>query len=307
MRVLVTGANGFIGGAVRQALRRRGIEAHEVTRRAQTSPDGGHSHTLDLFDIPMRRALLRKIRPTHLVHLAWITDHGRYWHSPENTEWVRASLGLLEDFVDNAGRHAFVAGSCAEYDWHTGNALSCATTPLRPSSAYGAAKANLWRTACALAEKRRLTLAWGRIAFPFGPGEAEERLVPSLVRSLLREQPARCGPGHVARDFIPVDDVADAIAHLCCQGHTGTVNICSGQCTPVAAIAEKLGTLTGRADLLRVGAFAARPHEPAALPIDASSLRATGWLPSIGLDEGLSRCVAWWQARMAQATLGVPA
>lgn len=224
MRVLLTGANGFIGSAVRRAMRRRGIEVHEVTRRPQASSDSGHSHTLDLFDIPMRRALLRKIRPTHLVHLAWITDQGRYWHSPENAEWARASLGLLEDFVDNAGRHAFVAGSCAEYDWHTGNALNCATTPLRPRSAYGAAKASLCRAASALAEKRSLELAWGRIAFPFGPGEAEERLVPSLVRSLLREQPARCGPGHIARDFIPVDDVADAITYLCCRSHGSIVD-----------------------------------------------------------------------------------
>lgn len=307
MRVLVTGANGFIGGAVRRAMRRHGVEVHEITHRVQAVSNGGCSHTLDLFDVPMRRALLRKIRPTNLVHLAWVTDHGRYWHSPENGGWERTSLGLLDDFVDIAGTHAFVAGSCAEYDWHTGAALSCATTSLRPSTAYGAAKAGLWRAASTLADQRGFKLAWGRIAFPFGPGEAEGRLVPSLVQSLLQERPARCGPGHVARDFIPVDDVADAIAHLCCQGYAGAVDICSGQCTTVGAIAEKLGKLTGRSDLLHIGALAARPHEPTVLPIDGSSLRATGWLPRVGLDEGLRRSVEWWKARMAATTIGVPA
>lgn len=295
MRVLVTGANGFIGRAVLARLRADGADVHALGRQAVVT-EGVTAHAVDLLAPGATAALLARLRPSHLVHLAWTTTPGRYWEDPVNHGWVTASLALLRDFAAAGGRHAFFAGSCAEYDWQHG-ALDETTTPLRPRTRYGRCKAALGLLAGDLAEALGVSLAWGRIHFPYGPGEHPERLVPQLARKLLAGAPAATGPAAVARDFIHVDDLAAAIALLLRQGHHGALDLCSGRSTEVGEIARRIAALLGREDLLRLGALPARPGDPLRLEGTPRALRALGWAPQVELDAGLRQCVETWRAR----------
>ncbi len=274
MRVLVSGAGGFIGRAVLARLRAEGAQVQALDLRA---PDAA-------------MACMERLRPSHLVHLAWTTTPGRYWEDPANHAWVQTSLRLLRGFAAAGGQHAFFAGSCAEYDWSDG-ALDEATTPLRPSSRYGRCKAQLGLRALQMGAELGVGLAWGRIHFPSGPGERPERLVPQLVRQLRSGVPAATGPAEVARDFIHVDDVAAAIARLAQARHHGALDLCSGHSTKVGTIARRIAALLGREDLLRLGALPARPGEPLRLTSTPRTLLGLGWAPRIGLDEGLRQCV----------------
>jgi nucleoside-diphosphate-sugar epimerase len=101
-----------------------------------------HWQHCDLLDSEKVSALLKKVKPTHLLHFAWITAHGEFWTSLENLRWVRASLDLLEAFVKNGGRRAVVAGTCAEYDWQYGY-CSEQITPLIQTTLYGICKHSL--------------------------------------------------------------------------------------------------------------------------------------------------------------------
>lgn len=280
MRVLVTGAEGFIGRAVVARLRSAGAEVLAPGRQ-----------TLDLLQPGAAAGWMVAQRPSHLVHLAWTTTPGRYWNDPANHDWVEASLALLRAFATHGGRHAFLAGSCAEYDWQAGE-IDEARTPLRPATRYGRCKAALGVLAPDLGAALGVTVAWGRIHFPYGPGERPERLVPQLLQRLQAGQPAPTGPGAVERDYIHVVDIAEAVAQLLAVAHHGALDVCTGQGTQVGEIAAQLGRLTGRSDLLRIGALPPRAGEPLRLVGAPHTLRQLGWQPRRTLAEGLRQCVA---------------
>lgn len=292
-RVLVTGADGFVGRPLVDRLCAAGAEVHTVSRRARPARDDAavQRHALDLFDAPARARLVARLRPAVLVHLAWTTEHGRYWHDRANLGWVDATLGLLDDFATAGGRIAFMAGSCAEYDWHDARPLDARRTALRAATLYGRCKAETSRRALAFADRRGVRLAWGRIAFPFGPGEAPGRLVPSLARALCAGEPARFGPPEVARDFVPVRDLAAMIVHVLQAGHHGALDLASGRLTTVGDVAAHLARAAGRPDLLRPGALPPRDGDPVTLPIEPHALRSLGWHRAVDLEAALRECL----------------
>ena len=65
---------------------------------------------------------MKDLRPSHLLHFAWYVTPGKFWTSPENIDWLQASLDLVTSFLDCGGERSVIAGTCAEYDW-TGNGI----------------------------------------------------------------------------------------------------------------------------------------------------------------------------------------
>jgi len=251
---------------------------------------------VDLLEPDAAARLVDEVRPTHLLHLAWYAEPGAFWESPENARWLDASVRLLDAFAASGGRRAVVAGTCAEYDWSGDGVLAERSTPLAPRSAYGAAK-NALRLA---AEELPFALGWGRVFFLYGPHEDPRRLVASVARSLLAGEPARTTDGRQLRDFLHVADAGDAFAALLDSGVEGAVNIGSGEGVAVAEVVERLAALTGRPDLVQLGALAAPPDEPPQLVADAGRLRdEVGWRPARSLDDGLRETVEWWRAATA--------
>jgi len=111
-RILITGASGFIGRQAVLALRGSGDEVHTVQHTARQMSDS-RNHTVDLLDSQQVTRLMERVKPTHLIHLAWYAEHGKYWTSPLNLEWVAASLKLFQAFIVNGGQRAVLAGTRA--------------------------------------------------------------------------------------------------------------------------------------------------------------------------------------------------
>jgi nucleoside-diphosphate-sugar epimerase len=150
----------------------------------------------------------------------------------------------------------------------------------------------------ALANEVGFELAWGRIFFLYGPGEAATRLVPSVVRALLEGTPAAVSEGSQIRDFLHVDDVAEAFVALLDGDVQGPVNIGSGNGVAIREVVELAGAAAGRPDLIRFGAVETRPGEPVSLVADVRRLRdEVGFRPRIALEDGLADAVGWWQNR----------
>lgn len=304
-RVLVTGASGFIGRHVLAPLQERGFEVHAVTSHAVPPADttqGVRWHRVDLLDAGAHDELLAAATPSHLLHLAWYAEHGRFWSSTENVRWVSATLALVQAFAAAGGTRAVLAGSCAEYRWGEPGPCIEDVTPLEPATLYGTAKHATHAVLRAAAPELGIECAWGRVFFLYGPDEAAGRLVASVARALVAGQRAATGEGTQLRDFMHVADVARAFAGLLGSKVTGAVNIGSGQARPVRDVIEAIAAAAGRGDLLDVGALPARPGDPAELFADATRLRdEVGFVPEIALHDGIERTVDWWRRRSHQA------
>ncbi len=303
-RVLVTGATGFIGRHVVQVLSQRGYEVHAVGRRASpVAADCGYSHRSDLLVPGVAAQLIKDVAPEGLIHLAWEVGHGGAWRSDLNDRWREATVDLVGAFAA-PDRRAILAGTCAEYRWDNSLCVEGAT-PITPSTPYGQAKDAAREGAQVIAQEAGLSLAWARIFFTFGPGEAPERLVPSVIRAVLSGEAAETTHGMQIRDYLYVEDLADALVTLLESDLQGEINVASGEPTRLKWLAARAAEMAGDARRLKLGARSARPHEPERILADVSRLdRDVGWHPRIGLEDGLARTVGWWRATTAQGESG---
>lgn len=289
-RILVTGARGLIGRHALPVLAEGGAALHAVSRDG-AGPGATMWHACDLTDPQAAAELVRELRPTHLLHLAWTTTHGKFWSDPANLDWVAASLALLRAFAESGGVRAVLAGSCAEYDF-AAPAPWREDAPLRPQTLYGAAKDSLRRLAEAFCTQRKISFAWGRVFLLAGDGEAPARLVPSLAAALRAGRPAATGPGERVLDLMDTRDAGRAFAALLAGDLTGAVNVATGQGVTLAALATRMATLAGRPELAAPGTLPARAGDPPVLLADTTRLHETGFRPRHTLDDTLRGALA---------------
>ncbi len=297
--VLVTGGSGFVGRHAVRALADQGIEVHPVSRRRR-SDEAVRWHVCDLLAPGAATELIESVRPSHLLHLAWTSEPGEFWTSPDNERWVEASTALLEAFAGSGGERAVIAGSCAEYDWSGDGDLDEASTPLRPATPYGRAKVELGEFASELAARRGFSLAWGRLFFLYGPGEHPERMVASVARHVLAGEPAPAPVGNQIRDYLYAPDAGAALAALLRSEIGGAVNVASGEPIEIARLLELVAAAAGDPALLRPGALPARSDDPLRLVAKVDRLSGeVGWRPAHSLEQGIEATVGWWRERLA--------
>ena len=291
-KVILTGASGFIGQNTSAALAAEGYELHLLSRRQPAAGGAGIWHSCDLLDSKAVEGIMDKIKPDSLLHLAWYAEHGKYWESPLNLDWLSATLNLARAFAESGGKRLVCVGSAAEYDW------SCSVcheknSPLVPSSLYGAAKHSLNITLEAFARNVKLSYAWARLFSVFGPGENLKRFVPAVTLALLKGQPPVCPSPELKRDFLYVKDMSAALIALLCSEVTGPVNIASGQPLMAKDLIANIARLTGKADNTSYGSA------PSPYPLviaDVARLRnEVGWQPAFSLEQALSETITYWK------------
>jgi nucleoside-diphosphate-sugar epimerase len=299
-KVLLTGARGFVGRQIANALAKLDFEIHAVSSTGSDPSIPAHRwHQANLMDSGATEALLSDVKPSHLVHAAWDTTHGAYWTSDANYAWVSASLGLLEAFQAAGGRRLVVLGSCAEYDWRFGY-CSEDVTPLNPGHPYGVCKVSLFRLCEAYCRTHNISMAWARLFLLYGPHEDTKRLVPSVINALLAGNEAVCTDGTQIRDMMHVEDVGGAVAALCASDVTGAVNIGTGNPVSLSEVVKEIAKQIDRSDLLRLGALPSRPDDPPLLVADTGKLcREVGFQPRHDLSSGIAETIAFWRNELA--------
>jgi nucleoside-diphosphate-sugar epimerase len=300
MRVLLTGATGFLGAHVARLLVHEGCEVYATARpasnlgRLQEVRDALHLVTGDLLDGEQMAEVVQTVQPELCLHLAWYAEPGVYLSSPLNIRYIGASLNLATQLAAAGCRRLVVAGTCAEYDADYGYLSE--SSPTRPVTLYAASKAATQTVLAKLAEQIDLSVAWARIFYIYGPGENPRRFVPDIITTMLRGQPTRTTLGEQVRDYLHVEDVAAALWAVAGSALTGVVNLGSGAPVTNREIVLKIGAILGRPELVKLGDLPYRAGDPMFVCADVRRLRQyTGWQPAYGIDRGLQHTIDWWQ------------
>lgn len=303
-RVLLTGATGFIGRHCIPLLASRGYDIHAIsTRESLDSRSGISWHKVDLLASSQLQELVADVAPSHLLHFAWYVASGKYWASLENIHWVQSSLELLQAFIANGGERAVMAGTCAEYDWRYGY-CSEKVTPLVPSTLYSACKHSLQIILDNVSKQTGLSSAWGRVFFLYGPYEHQNRLISSVIHSLLTGKQARCSHGNQIRDYLYVRDVADAFVALLESDVEGPVNIGSGRPVLLKDLVQMIADKLMNEEHINFGAVPVPLDEPPLVVADVQRLnKEVGWAPKYNLDQGLNETIIWWKKSLKENTL----
>jgi nucleoside-diphosphate-sugar epimerase len=294
-RVLVTGASGFIGRHSLPHLATRGFEVHAVAHKGSL-PECGSTvwHRGDLLDSTIMVELLAEVAPTHLLHFAWYAEPGKYQQSEDNLRWSQAGVELVRAFAASGGQRAVFAGSCFEYDFAYGY-CSETLTPCVPSTQYGANKLALAQLVTRF-PPGTISTAWGRIFHLYGPYEHPNRLVSSVILSLLKGERPCSTHGRQVRDFTYVEDVAAAFVALLDSDVAGIVNIGSGEPVTIHSLVTRIAAMLKAEGKVEFGAISAAPNDPPVLTPDVRRLREeVGWQPRWALEEGLASTIRWWR------------
>jgi nucleoside-diphosphate-sugar epimerase len=305
MRVLLTGATGFLGAHVARLLVQQGCQVFALARRGsdlgrlQDVHDALHLVTGDVLDGEQMAEVVQQARPELCLHLAWYAEPGVYLSSPLNVRYIGASLHLATLLAGAGCRRLVVAGTCAEYDADYGYLSE--SSPTHPATLYAASKVATQTVLAKLAEQLDLSVAWARIFYIYGPGENPRRFVPDIITTLLRGQPTRTTLGEQVRDYLHVEDVASALWALVGSDLAGVVNIGSGAPVTNREIVLKIGEIVGHPELVKLGDLPYRAGDPMFVCANNSRLlRNTDWRPQYDINSGFRQVAAWWRVRLEQ-------
>lgn len=275
MRIAVTGATGFIGSYLLDGLMEQGEEVAVVGRHSPPANPRINFIETDLLGSD-GVDWIAEYKPTHLLHLAWYAEHGQFWESPLNWDWCNATERLARAFCKYGGQQLIIAGTCAEYDWSDSYCKEN-ETPINPATTYGKAKEQARQKAQQICYLHNVAFAWGRIFYPFGPGEDRRRLIPAITDALLdRLDPFPINIGHW-RDFMPVQETAGCFRHILNHQLSGAYNVSSGTPIQIRELIERIADYldSDPAPLLDEGLN--NKNNQSFLVGDNTALSETGW------------------------------
>lgn len=316
MKVLVTGAAGFIGSHAVDRLLSDGHDVHGVDdlstgSMANLASAATHSRfVLTQTDIvePALDEVVARARPDAVLHLAAQMDVRRSVADPlfDARVNVLGSIRVLAAAAACSVQRVVFASSGGTVYGEPGPEPVLETAALRPLSPYGAAKvAGEAYTAAfaALHGMRYCVLALGNVYGPRQDPHGEAGVVSIFAQAMLSGQATRIfGDGSAVRDYVHVADVVDAVVRaLAGRGDGERLNVGTGRGTSVKDLHRLLAGLTGA------------PDTPEHLPSRAGELRHVvlcpdkarkhlDWSPTTGLEAGLRATVAWLAERRSGRT-----
>jgi UDP-glucose 4-epimerase len=309
MRILVTGAAGFIGSHVADALIQRGHEVVVVdnlsTGRRENLPAEARFIEMDLAS-PDLVQVVKDVAPDVVDHHA---AHADVYQSVEDPAYdarvnVVGMLTLIQAAV-SANVRKFIFASSGGAIYGDPDTVPCDETQLeRPISPYGASKKAGEVYLETMSRMHGLDYTILRYPNVYGPRQhpyTEEGQVVSLFSRLMLsgKVPTIFGDGEQERDFVYVGDIVEANLRALDAGSGGTFNIGTGRGLTVNELYGRLKALTGYQGEAKYAP--ARPGEVLRIALDASRAQdVLGWEAKTSLDEGLPATVDWIRASLAQ-------
>lgn len=300
--VLVTGGAGFIGGQVARSLLEDGYQVDIVdnlsTGKPENIPLGAEFLELDLRFEKAVQSLPRKAYAA-ILHLAGQASGEKSFDDPlyDLDANARSTLLLARWSLQSGVKSFIYASSMGVYGQCEQQPVQETADP-RPVSYYGASKLSAERI-LAVASSQGLRTVCFRMFNVYGPGQnladMKQGMISIYLSQLMREKSLLVkGSLDRVRDFIYVDDVVSAWKLAVGKPVSGILNLGTGTGTTVRDLITKLFELCRLPDAFPVTQSSGTPGDQFAMVANIESIRKVlGWRPTVSLDQGLAKIVAW--------------
>lgn len=269
-KILVTGANGYIGRHVVKELLDKGVEV--IACDVNTSEVDGRAErkALDLFNLPEGNVYEQLGSPDVCLHMAW--RNGFVHNSPTQMGDLSAHYRFLTAMMEGGLKHVAVMGSMHEVGYWEGAIDE--NTPCNPQSMYAIAKDALRRAMTVYCKQNGVELQWIRGFYILGDDKHNNSIFTKLLKAA--EEGKKTFPfttGKNEYDFMDVDELAGQIAAVVTQDDVnGVINCCTGK--PIS-LAERVEKFIEEHELdikLEYGAFPDRPYDSPCIYGDATKI-----------------------------------
>jgi UDP-glucose 4-epimerase len=304
MRLLVTGASGFVGAKVVELALALGhavacpVRPQSPAARLAAFTGQFERLSFDLNDRPALTKAVAAFRPDAIIHSAWggVANAARF-DTSQISENIDAACALVEAGAAS-GCGAFI-GTGSQGEYGAGSAMLEDSLP-QPTTLYGAAKVATLYLTRQLAAQAGMRHCWLRLFSTYGPGDNPGWLIPSLITQMLNGVRPQTTLGTQFWDWLYIDDVARGLlAAATTPGAEGIFNLGSGEPVQVRSAIEAMRDLAAPEMELVFGEIPFRPDQVMHMQADVSRLKvATGWAPQVPFEEGVSRTVEWYRAQL---------
>lgn len=298
MRILVTGAQGFVGRHAVADLVAAGHDVATLSHPQDGRAPGPDSFVADIRDAGRVADAVRDARADACLHLAGIAFVPAGWTDPDGMFSVNVlgTLNLLEAFRRHAPRARVLVVSTAQvYGQRAGPAPFDEDAPFAPESLYAVSKLAADLNALLYAKRYDLPAMTARPCNHIGPGQSPDFVVPSFARQLAAIAAGRAEPvlrvGNLAseREFLDVRDVASAYRLLLERGCPGAAyNVATGRFVTIQDVLDLLCRLAGVRPRIEIDPARFRPTDTQPRLDTAKLARDTGWQPRFTLEQTLA-------------------
>ncbi|NNG16470.1 MAG: NAD(P)-dependent oxidoreductase [Gemmatimonadales bacterium] len=289
-RILVTGAGGFLGSHLSRRLVSLGMSVHGTTRSARASGTDGLEwwHTT-LHNPAEVKKLLRRVMPDVIVHLSGHVTAGPTVDLvlPTFQSLLADTVNLLTGVVESDCGRVVLVGSLTEPQ------VGGAPDRLIPGSPYVAAKWAATAYGQMFHALYDTPVVIARLSMTYGPGQDQQKLIPYVVRSLLRGESPRLSDGRLLADWTYIDDMVDGLLRsaLIPNLEGETFDLGSGVLTSVREVVRQIIQLLDTPLEPEWGALPDRPDEYVRAANAARTEELLHWKAGTSLKSGLEKTI----------------
>ncbi|MGI8583196.1 MAG: NAD-dependent epimerase/dehydratase family protein [Chitinophagaceae bacterium] len=276
MKILVTGATGFVGSHVINELLKYDHQIIAAVRNKSSAKEFPDKIKIIEFNLdnlePDKNYFTEAGEPDLLIHLAWqgLPNYKEKFHLEKN---LPAHSKFLKNIIENGLQNVVVTGTCFEYGMKEGYLSEEMKSD--PKNSYALAKDKLRIFLEKLQKKNHFNLKWVRLFYMYGKGQNANSLLSQLETALQKGDAVfNMSGGEQLRDYLPIDKVAEYIIKIAFQSKiNGIINCCSGVPVTVKTFVENYLTTNKKKINLNLGYYPYADYEPMAFWGDDTKLK----------------------------------
>jgi nucleoside-diphosphate-sugar epimerase len=301
MRILVSGATGFIGSFLIKQLINDGHDVSILVRNyssfTRIADVKGKLRIIavDYKNLENYKSEILENNPELFFHLGWFGVENTFHNDDDMISInIRTSMSLCKIILKSNIKSVIALGSQAEYGPYT--CVINENHSTNPTTLYGIAKLSVYNIFNYYLQTQGIRYVWLRLFSSYGPSDNPNWLIPYLINTLAENKSPALTKCEQIWDYIYIDDVISALVTCAFNNNAkGVYNLGSGIGYPLKMVITKIRDMINPAIQLNFGEISYRKNQIMILQADNTKLKIeTGWQPFVELKEGLMNTINWY-------------